>query len=281
MNFKVQVLNEELFNRFRDLIHHLTGIYLKETKVVLLSNRLRKRLKTLGLDSFEEYWEYLKSHPEEKDKLIDVVTTNETHFFRNPEHFRTLANHVIPSLKEHYGNAVIRIWSAASSSGEEPYSIVITLLEEHPDVTFYLLATDISEEMLESAKKGIYPEKRLREVPLGLKEKYFDKINNGRETLFVVKDFVKRKVVFKKHNLLTPPPESGWHIVFCRNVLIYFDRETQKKVLNSIFYSMRKYSFLFLGHAETTYGLCEKFEPVRLGKAFVYLKDELKQATEA
>ena len=274
MKFGLQNLDKELFKKFRDFIHRETGIYLKESKIVLLSNRLRKRVKALRLNSFYEYWEYLKDHPEEKEKLIDVVTTNETHFFRNPEHFRTLSDHVIPALTKHYGRTLLRIWSAAAASGEEPYSIAITLMENHPNQPFYLLATDISEEMLQRAKKGAYTEKRLREVPPEIKNKYFEKAPAENGTLYIIKDSVKRKVVFRKHNLLTPPPENGWHIVFCRNVLIYFDRETQQKVLDLVYRSMKEYSFLFLGHAETTYGLYEKFKPMRMGKTFVYLKEE-------
>lgn len=262
-----------LFDLFRKYIYELTGIHLKDTKRVFLANRIYKRLKELGLSSYAMYWNYLRSHPEEVEEFINAVTTNESHFFRTVQHFIILKNEIFPKFLKK--NCLPLVWSAGCASGEEPYSIAILMLESFPEIKGHpIIASDISTEMLKMAQKGIYPVRRVEtpNLPEEFKQlinKYFIK-QNGQ---YVISKRVKEMVIFKKHNLVKDPPMPiSFDIIFCRNTLIYFDKESQKKALSVIHKSLKPEGFLFLGHAETLIGFYDMFEPIKSYDAFYYRK---------
>ncbi|MCX7678583.1 MAG: protein-glutamate O-methyltransferase [Spirochaetes bacterium] len=274
---EIKRLTEEEFARFAKLIYEESGIYLKETKLTLLSNRLRKRLYALHLDSFSEYYDYIQKLPDKKkeiEALIDVVSTNETYFFRNERQFDALMKHCFPDLAEKKKNERrLRIWSAGCSSGEEPYTIAICVLESmnlFKEWSVEIIATDIAPSVLEFAQKGIYSGRRIEKVPPDLLKKYFTNDPNHPE-LYAIKDEVKKLVTFKYLNLFKNPYPNQLDIIFCRNVMIYFDKEHQKKLIAGFYASLLKTGYLFIGHSETLHAISDDFSYVKILDSPVYV----------
>lgn len=250
-------LKDSDFIKLRDYIYDLTGIYLRDTKNILLSNRIRKRLRELHLETFESYIEYLfNNRTKELQNFIDVVTTNETYFFREEKHWDFFKDVIIKN-KIANNDKSLKIWSAASSTGEEPYTAVIVCFENIPDIENWhieLWATDINETVLEKAAGGIYNTDRLRLVSEEMRKKYFNE-ERIDELKYVLKDEIKNKVKFLKHNLLNSFLYKEFDLIICRNVLIYFDNKSRDKVINNLIMSLKKNGYLFLGHSE---GIIEK-----------------------
>ncbi|HOK39514.1 MAG TPA: CheR family methyltransferase [bacterium] len=236
------------FEKLRDFIFELTGIYLKDTKIILLSNRIRKRLHDLKLESFEEYIEYLfKNKEKELENFINVVTTNETYFFREEKHWNFLKEIIINEFNNNSCERTIKIWSSACSSGEEPYTALIILLENlKENIKVEIIGTDINTSILEKAKKAIYNEDRLQLVSKELKEKYFIK----EADKYRLKTEYTKMVKFYRHNLLQPFLMKEFDIIICRNVLIYFNEESKNKVVENLTNSLKINGYLFLGHSE-------------------------------
>jgi chemotaxis protein methyltransferase CheR len=229
-------------------------------KKIMLQSRLQKRLAALKLDSFKEYIEFVFSKEGQEEEIItmiDLITTNKTDFFRESSHFDYLTTTALPELFSVKGNKrILRIWSAGCSSGEEPFTIAIVLrefLQNHPEYDFEVFATDISLRILKKAADAIYPEERISTVPDNLKRKYFlrskDQIN---KTVRLVPE-IRSRVVYQRMNFMDSyySVEREFDIVFCRNVLIYFDRETQQQVITKLASKLRYDGIFFLGHSES------------------------------
>lgn len=256
-------LSDEDFYRLRDIIYREAGIKLNDLKKVLMQSRLIKRLRTLKLDSFTDYHDYLLSHYEdEKINFINAITTNKTDFFRENDHFEYMKNVILPAFDKK-GLKELRIWSAGCSTGEEPYTIAMTVFDYYgrrqmPELL--LLATDIDTQVLQKGVTGTYAAERLATVDEDEVKKYFD--SDGSEPRsYTVKDFVKSKVYFRRLNLLQDeyPMKKQFDIIFCRNVIIYFDRETQAKLFNNFYRYLKDDGYLLIGHSENITSITDKF----------------------
>jgi chemotaxis protein methyltransferase CheR len=253
------------FDRLSEFISNHCGIKMPRVKKVLLEARLQKRLRMLGLGSFREYCDYLFHSPQAQSELvhmIDAVTTNKTDFFREPAHFRFLQEVVLPDLVSESNpgtRGTFTVWSAGCSSGEEPYTLAIVLSEfavSHPGVQFSILATDISTKVLESARLGIYDQQLVTRIPLPLKQRYFMRSKNRDRELVRVVPHLRSLVQFQRLNLMNDHfmMPGNLDVIFCRNVIIYFERENQHKLLRRLCGHLKKDGYLFLGHSETMHG---------------------------
>ena len=258
-------LTEAQFNAISSLVKSLAGINLTETKKELVRARLTKRLRKLGLATFDDYVEYLQNDTTgaELVAMLDVLSTNTTYFFREAKHFEWLRQDVLPRLT---ARRRVRIWSAGCSSGEEPYSIAIVLLEAIPDLADWdaaILATDLSTEVLARARKAIYPASRLREVPPMLLGRHFTLVATKPERTYRVNDPVRRLVHFARLNLMGQWPMKGpFDVIFCRNVMIYFDRPTRQDLIARFHSILAPGGTLFIGHSESLTGIDHSFRYV-------------------
>ncbi len=275
-------ISDEEFVLLRDFIYQQTGIYIADNRKYLLETRLTNRLKSLGLNSFNEYYYFLKYDPERKkelEKLYSVITTNETCFFRNPPQLEVFQNKILPEIIQKVRiSRKLRLWSAGCSTGEEPYTLAIILHEvlkaELPRWDIKITANDISIDVLRAAERGIYGEYSLRLTPPHIRSKYFTQIGEGK---YQIKQEIKRLVKFRQINLVdrfqVKQIEKS-HVVFCRNVIIYFDEEAKKKVINLIYDNLLDGGYLFLGHSESLHNLSRAFTPKYYPGTIVYKKGE-------
>jgi chemotaxis protein methyltransferase CheR len=231
-------------------------------KKVMLQSRLQKRLAALKMKNFNEYCEYLFSHEGQKSELmlmIDLITTNKTDFFREPVHFNFLTEHILPEYVRQTSKE-IKVWSAGCSSGEEPYTLAMVLSEfsenVHP-LNFSILGTDISLQVLEKAAMAIYPEERVSTIPFYLKKKYFLKSKSVHKKTVRVIPALRSRVKLDRLNFMDHHYEVPYDfdIIFCRNVLIYFDKETQENVINRLCKRLKPGGIFFLGHSESIQGM--------------------------
>jgi chemotaxis protein methyltransferase CheR len=266
------VLSDKVFNRFSSFIYEEVGIKLPPAKKTMLEARLNKRLKAHDFRSFDEYADYVFSpegRGEELVNLIDVVTTNKTDFFREPAHFEYLVKSAIPSLIDAFDAGFrkpFKIWSAGCSTGEEPYTMSMVLSEfaaTQPGFKSSILATDISTVVLSKAKNAIYAEERVDTIPLHLKKKYLLKSKDKTKPLVRMSPALRSMIQFQRLNFME---DFGLHehmdVIFCRNVIIYFDKPTQERLLNRFCKQLVKGGYLFLGHSETLSGLNVPLTPV-------------------
>jgi chemotaxis protein methyltransferase CheR len=254
------------FERLSGFISTHYGIKMPPAKKTLLESRLQKRLRKLGIGSFREYCEFIFKGPEgaaEIVLMIDAVTTNKTDFFREPVHFSYLAETVLPEFsRDRAPNDGRRftVWSAGCSSGEEPYTLAIVLNEFaalQPGFPFSIVATDISTRVLDKARLGIYDEGQIAMIPLALKKKYFLRSKDREKGLVRVAPSLRSLVQFQRLNLMDEcygGIERSMDAIFCRNVMIYFDRETQYRLLNRFCRYLKPGGHIFLGHSETVHG---------------------------
>lgn len=254
----VQLTNHE-FNDIRKIVYDNFGINLTEQKRSLIVGRLFKLLRSYGLNSFQEYFNYIKSDTsgQAMGELINRISTNHTFFFREKEHFEFLSKVVLPGIESRPKNNSsndLRIWCAGCSYGDEPYTYVIVMLEYFKaKYNFWdagLLATDISEPALSAAKKGIYSSERIRLVPPDLKNKYFKKLQGDE---WAVSDRLKSEITFRRLNLMNQsfPFKKQFDIISCRNVMIYFDQPTRDALVNRFYKHTTPGGYLFIGHSET------------------------------
>jgi len=250
-------MTDDEFKIFRDLIHKECGIYLNDTKKEFLRARIEKKMIAAEKGSFYQYYKFITG--ENKNELLrflDSVTINETYFFRNLPQFEMLREKVLPEIietKRRHREYNLNVWSAGCSSGEEAYSIAIELCEAIPDASLWtlkIIASDISFRCLEMAAVGKYHQDKLTDVPA----KYLGKWFRQDAEYFEVKDAVKKYVVFDYHNLQHESGMTNVDIIFCRNVMIYFNEEQQKQVVKRFARSLKKDGYLFLGHAESLLG---------------------------
>jgi chemotaxis protein methyltransferase CheR len=257
-------LTDKDFNKYREIVYKEAGIKLNDSKKALLQARLTRRLRTLKIDEFSEYLDYLmENYEEEKVNFINCITTNKTEFFRESKHFDFMTEKALPEFVN-MGIKEIKIWSAGCSTGEEPYTTAITLQEYFENKTkpeIKILATDIDTQVLDKAKEGIYASDIIEDIPVDILKKYFYKGKAGNEGLFKVKDNLKNMITFLRLNLLDEayPMKGQFDIIFCRNVIIYFDRETQKKLFNKFSRYLAGHGYLFLGHSENISAISDDF----------------------
>jgi len=265
MNLMSIQLSQKHFQRICEIVYRSCGINLKSGKEALVRSRLMKRLRAVRVNSVQDYLDYIENADgqEELALFIDVMTTNKTSFFREFEHFNYLRDHVLPSLKCNR----LRFWSAACSSGEEPYTLAIWLREYVPDIDkrdALILATDISKRMLEKARQAIYPIENLKDLPSPQFKKYFSKLNGQHAGSCRITDDVRRLVRLAWLNLLESWPMKGpFNVIFCRNVMIYFDRPTQQQLINRFWDLLEPGGFLFVGHSEGLSAINHKFRYMR------------------
>ncbi len=258
-----------------DLVYENCGIVFKDSNLSVLISRLTTKLKEKEVDS-RRYLALLKEDKNELASFIDFVTTNFTSFFRNPRHFEILSEVVLPELeKRNSSSRSIKIWSAGCATGEEPYSIMMVVyhyFNRHnlfaSGWNFSVIASDISLESLFTAKEAKFPERSVQKIEKPYLDKYFMEIDNS----FLVKEEYKKWVKFDYHNLIYDNGIRDIDITFCRNVLIYFDEDVQKKVMSNIYLSMKEDGFLFLGHSESLIGLFEGYKPFSTEKGIIYVK---------
>ncbi len=258
-----RLIGDREFTRFQSLIHREAGIWLSPMKRALLVGRLTRRLRELGLDSFGEYYERVEADGAERIRMLDRVTTNETHFFREPRHFEFLAQKVFPSWRAEADEGLrprrIRAWSAACSTGEEPYSLAISLLRAFPPGSGWeleILATDLSTRVLERAREAVWPIEKAREIPPADLKAFMLRGTGPQQGLMKAGPEICAFVRFARLNLNdTAYPALGrFDLVFCRNVLIYFDAKTKERVVGRLLGLLAPCGYLFLGHAESLSG---------------------------
>ncbi len=252
-------MTDREFRQLRELVYERLGINLTEKKRSMLIGRLQKLLRTSSFKNFQDYYEYLVSDSSmtAMTELIDRVTTNYSFFYRGKSHFEFFIQSALPevvaSLKRR-NSRDLRVWTAGCSTGEEPYMLAILMREffgnEYGMWDGGILATDISEKVLNFALEGVYPEDRAKEIPVQLKNKYLNKLNDGQ---LAIKDSIKREVVFRKFNLKNThyPFQKPFQIIFCRNVMIYFDKQTRDTLLHRFYEATEPDGYLFIGHSET------------------------------
>lgn len=275
-------LSDKTFVDWRQYIYDLTGIYFQDNKKYLLESRLLKRIIFLKLDSFEKYLEYLKfdvQRERELKYLYEVITINETFFFRNQPQLDALVTSVIPELlasPTKTNKNKIRIWSAASSSGEEAYSIAMVLNElvkpKYPNLSFEIVGTDINFQVVETATKGIYKEYAIRNTPPYYLKKYFKQDGMTWE----IDAKLKQNVSFKLLNLFDDNAMrmmNNFDVIYCANVLIYFDTKSKIKVVSRLYDSLIKDGFLFIGYSETLHGISKAFKLISYPKTIGYKKE--------
>jgi chemotaxis protein methyltransferase CheR len=257
--YRIQMSNDD-FQRLSNFIYNELGIKMPDVKRVMLQSRLQKRLQELKMSSFKQYIDFVFSNEGKSDeiiKMIDLVTTNKTDFFREPTHFDFLLESALPDIiARDPEKSMIKIWSAGCSSGEEPYTLAMTLKEftsRQYDLDYEIFCTDLSSRILEKAITAIYPEEKVKEIPLSLKKKYLLKSKDPiNKTVRIVPE-LRSKLSFKRLNFMDAKyhVDKEFDIVFCRNVLIYFDRQTQQEVITKLCGKLKKNGYFFLGHSES------------------------------
>ncbi|HDP76280.1 MAG TPA: protein-glutamate O-methyltransferase CheR [Bacteroidales bacterium] len=274
--YKLQLTDDE-FKRLSALIYKESGIKLPPIKKVMLQCRLQKRLKHLKIGSFKAYIEYLFSREgfdSEIIHMLDVVSTNKTDFFREPAHFEFLSTELLPAYYEANKSGIFKVWSAGCSSGEEPYTLAMVLFEfaeAHPGFNFSIFATDISTRILQTAIDAIYKEEKVEGIPLTLKRKYVLRSKDRANPTIKMAPHVRTKVTFARLNLMDSSYDTRhlFDVVFCRNVLIYFDRNTQEAVINKLCQRIKPYGYLVLGHSES---ILNMNVPLKQVKPTIYRK---------
>ena len=256
-------ITDQEFALFQKLIYKIAGISLSDAKKVLLVGRLGKRLKQYNFATFTQYYRYLSSgeSPEELQTMVDLLTTNETYFFREPQHFDFLRDVV---LKEPRGASTFRIWSGASSTGEEAYSMAMTLAEHLKSSPWEVFGTDISMTVLAKARAALYSLERTDGIPPAFMKKYCLKGVRAQEGKFMVAPDVRKNVSFSQVNLTQPISGVGeFDVIFLRNVMIYFDPETKRKVVENMLPALKPNGYFIVGHSESLNGISNQVKAVR------------------
>ncbi len=270
------------FARFRDFIHSSSGIFLEDGKLDSLRISLVTRATRLGYPAFDDYYRLLVQDDHEFNELMNLVTINETSFFRFPQQFDALRSKVLPEIMagKPQSNRTIRIWSAGCSTGEEPYSLGMTCIDAGIQGLGWkpqILGTDVSTKALSAAKKGVYGKRAMLNVSKEVVARHFEPENE----LYSVSPHVRSIVDFGYHNLIKEPyPLSlmgNWDIIFCRNVTIYFRMESTKRVVSNFYNSLNEGGYLFIGHSETLSSISDVFEAVEIGGVFLYRKPRAKR----
>lgn len=263
---RAAVLSDADFRRLSLFIESELGIRMPATKRIMLESRLQKRLRQFGFDSFKKYVDYVFS-AEGRDgeliNMIDAVTTNKTDFFREADHFDYLAGNIVPSASARDGTGIARpfsVWSAGCSTGEEPYTIAMVLEERRaaePRFSYRIFASDLSTQVLDKAREAVYDESKAAIVPMSFKKKYMLRSKDKGRCLVRMKPEIRARVSFDRINFMddTYPIREAFDVVFCRNVIIYFERPVQEAILRKLCDHIRPGGYLILGHSETLTGM--------------------------
>ena len=250
-------LDDQAFKRIAEIAYRDAGLDIAPSKMAMVHTRLARRLRSLDLDSYDAYCTLIES-PEgkaERRELISALTTNVSHFFREDHHFDRLVEEVLPILRKKLeSGSRVRIWSAGCSNGQEPYTIAMSILAHYdlpPSADLRILGTDIDPKVIAFARKGIYDERMISGVPADLLDRFFVRLETSSTPQWQARDTLKNLIAFKELNLLHPWPMKGkFDVIFCRNVVIYFNEETQQKLWKSFSEAMLPGAWLFLGHSE-------------------------------
>lgn len=261
-NGDAPMLHGHEFERFRALIHRIAGISLSAAKKPLVAGRLAKRLRHHQLDSFDAYFRLITSadNGAELQVAVDLLTTNETHFFRESRHFDFLREKVLPAYRP---GRPFRVWSAASSSGEEPYSIAMLLADCLGDAPWEVAASDISTRVLEKARSGLYAMERAKDIPRHYLTRFCLKGVGQQEGMFLVERGLRSRVQFMQVNLNDSLPRLGeFDVIFLRNVMIYFNQDTKRQVVERMLPLLRPGGHFIIGHSESLNGVNEMLKPI-------------------
>ena len=270
----LEVLNDADYELFRKVIYDESGITFSATNRSILDSRIKELLRKKNMSTPQEYYALITKSTEEMKEMLDAVTTNLTRFFRNQPHFDAFINYVIPQIIEYKKSKnsfdkTIKIWSAGCSTGEEPYTLAMIMKEICPmGWDFQITASDISLKCLMTAQTGFYADNKIDGIPENYLQKYFTKVDGGYQ---VNKD-LQAKIKFDYHNLKNDSGARNLDVVFCRNVLIYFDEPAQLKVIDNFWNSMSPHSYLYIGHSESLFGMNTKFEFLKTQWACLYRK---------
>ncbi|MFO1457429.1 MAG: protein-glutamate O-methyltransferase [Steroidobacteraceae bacterium] len=256
-------LSDDEFHEIRRVVHRTTGIALADTKRHLVYGRLARRLRALSLTTFREYLQRIEQDGDELEEFCNAITTNLTFFFREGHHFQHLSTKVLPDLlKQNAATRRIRIWSAGCSTGEEPYSIACCVQETLGNLRDWdvkILATDLDSKVLAHGQAGIYAADRLDKVDKARRDRWFVPQNGGAQ--WSAREELRRLISFKRLNLMEQWPVKGpFDVIFCRNVVIYFDKSTQRIVFGRFAELQRPGSHLFIGHSESLFNVCDRYE---------------------
>lgn len=264
------VISDRDFNDFRELIYRLSGISLNDSKRMLICSRLSKRLRALNLGSYREYYDLLRGQEfrgEEVQRMINCITTNKTEFFREPHHFDFLTGTILPEIEARgiENSQRAKIWCAASSKGHEPYTLAMTLADYFAELSgwqYKLLATDIDTDVLNEAQRGVYSAEEVATVPEHLKRRYLLRGKGTQRGRVSVTPELRRAIAFRQLNLISEPwPLTvRFDAIFCRNVIIYFDRPTQVKLVNRLANHLQPGGYLILGHSENIPWSADRFD---------------------
>ncbi len=269
IEFKTYVLTDEEFENLRDLIYKTCGIHLTKAKKELMHARLSKRLRAGGFESFKEYYQFLIKGDSSAElvHLTDAISTNLTSFFRESRHFEYLTKKGFPNMFAGPGSSLrLRFWSAGCSTGEEAYSLAITLLNylflRNPaDMDIKILGTDISTSVLQKAVSGIYSQDTIINISESDRKKFFHKFKQGNDYYYQVKDSVKNLITFRRLNLMESFPfKEIFDVIFCRNVMIYFDRPNQEVLVKKFYNCLKPGGLFMIGHSESLTCLKQPFE---------------------
>lgn len=265
-------MDNESFQRLSVYIYNEYGIRLPPVKKTMLESRLNRMVRSLAMTSYREFLDFVFSDVGRQRELfhvIDLITTNKTDFFREPIHFRYLRDAFLPENVAADDHRHLQVWSAGCSTGEEPYTILMVLEEfrkDHPGFGYSIMASDISTRVLQTAFDGVYHSDRVANIPLALKRAYFLRSRDKESKLVRVKPEHRKKIEYRRINLMGNIPRlinKKMDIIFCRNVLIYFDKQTQERVINQLHRCLRPGGLLFLGHSESLIGMSIAFRQVQ------------------
>ncbi|HEV7766974.1 MAG TPA: protein-glutamate O-methyltransferase CheR [Thermoanaerobaculia bacterium] len=270
-------LPDDVFRLMREQIYKRSGMWFNDSSKYLLQKRLSPRARELNFDSFQKYFYFLQYDPRadaEFDQIFDLVTTNETYFFREPAQLQAFTEEIIPDLLSRKSVKKVRIWSAGCSSGEEPYSLAMLLQEAgwYDHAAFEIFASDINQQVLGKARRGVYRENAFRATTPQLREKYFTR---ETDTSWRVKDEIRNRVSFGRLNLYDEGRVSllgHLDVVFCRNVIIYFDDASKRVVVTNFYNRLSEGGYLLLGHSESLISLSTQFKLRHLKNDMVYQK---------
>jgi len=273
-------MSDRLYEKYSQFIYSECGIKLPPIKKVMLQSRLLKRLKVLGISSFEKYYDYLTSEQGKREELphaLDMVSTNKTDFFREPSHFDFLQGVALPQIAQSLWGKPrkkIHLWSAGCSSGEEPYTLAMVVsefVERYREFDYDIFSTDISQRMLDKAQQAIYSDSDIMPIPHSMRVKYLMKGKGAQAGKWRIVPQLRDRVRFVRLNLMEDQYNlpNLMDIIFCRNVIIYFDRTTQVRLFQKLYNCLVNGGFLFIGHSETLYGINDQFQYIQ---ATIYQK---------
>jgi chemotaxis protein methyltransferase CheR len=257
------MISNRAFEKLTNLVKHHSGIHLAESKKQLVVGRLSKRLRHLNLEDYEAYHDHCIASPEELETMINTITTNETSFFRESHHFDFMSEEILPQVK----NAPFRVWSAAASIGAEGYSIAMELDNTltQRGIEWEVLGTDINTEVVKQASEGLYPIRFADQIDEAYLKRYCLKGTGKHEGEFLIDDYLRSKIHFQCANLMEPIPSDfgKFDVIFLRNMLIYFDNDNKKRIVENVLRVLKPNGYLFIGHAETIGHITSSVRQVR------------------